>query len=316
MEARKDYLLNRWVFYASNRKKRPREFKKPIETAQTGTCFFCLGNEALTPPEIGSVKEKSKWILRWFDNKFPAVEKSGNPKIKSNGLLTSTSAYGNHWVFVETNNHSKQLWDLNPNHITKILIAYKKIISDLSKKTPTKYVLIFKNHGREGGTSLIHSHSQIVSMNIIPPLLEEESNASEQYKKKTKKCAYCEIIKKELKSPRKCFENKYFAAFTPYASRYSFEAWLFPKFHANSITEISDDKLLYHAEILSKVLRKLKTLNVSFNFFLHNSPDGKDLHYHMEITPRVGIWAGFEIGGNAIINSITPEDAAKFYRGK
>ncbi len=237
---------------------------------------------------------------------------AGSPKVKSSGFFTSSSAYGKHHVLVETNNHEKQLWDLSPVHIEKVLRAYKQIISSLKKEPSAKYVLVFKNHGREGGTSLVHSHSQIVSMNIIPPLLDEESKASAKFRK----CPYCDILKKEMKSQRKCFENKFFGAFTPYASRYSFETWIFPKWHVKSILDIPDDKLIYHAEILHKVLRRLRTLNVSFNFFLHNSPDGKNLHYHLEITPRVGIWAGFEIGGNAIINSILPEDAAKFYRGR
>ena len=41
---------------------------------------------------------------------------------------------------------------------------------------------------------------------------------------------------------------------------------------------------------------------------------GQDLHFHIEITPRFEKWGGFELSTGAIVNSIMPEDAAKFYR--
>ena len=70
------------------------------------------------------------------------------------------------------------------------------------------------------------------------------------------------------------------------------------------------------ASILKKILMKLKEMNLPYNFFLHYAPDGKDLHFHIEICPRLATWAGFELATNATINSVSPEDAAKFYRGE
>jgi hypothetical protein len=36
----------------------------------------------------------------------------------------------------------------------------------------------------------------------------------------------------------------------------------------------------------------------------------------MKIQPRESVWAGVELGSGLVINSIAPEDAAKFYREK
>ena len=68
------------------------------------------------------------------------------------------------------------------------------------------------------------------------------------------------------------------------------------------------------AEILKKILSKLKELNMSYNFYLHYSPKKEDLHFHIEVTPRIATWAGFEFSSGITINSITPEIAAEFYR--
>ena len=46
------------------------------------------------------------------------------------------------------------------------------------------------------------------------------------------------------------------------------------------------------------------------------SPSEENLHFHIEISPRLAIWAGFELLTGDIINSVPPEEAAKFYRGE
>jgi len=60
----------------------------------------------------------------------------------------------------------------------------------------------------------------------------------------------------------------------------------------------------------------LKKLNASYNYYLQYAPKGHDLHFHIELTPQFAKWGGFELSTGAIINSVMPEEAAKFYRGK
>ena len=85
----------------------------------------------------------------------------------------------------------------------------------------------------------------------------------------------------------------------------------------------------------TKILLKIKELNSGYNFFLHYSPYNEispekeisaekaihinkddSLHFHYEFTPRVANFAGFEISTDMTINSVSPEEAAKFYRGE
>src|SRR3990167_5812070 len=108
-------------------------------------------------------------------------------------------------------------------------------------------------------------------------------------------------------------ENKSVIAFAPFASRFNFEAWIFPKRHVKSITDMYDNELYDIASALKKILMKLKEKNISYNFYLHYAPKGKGLNFHIEITPRIAKWGGFELSTGAIINSVMPEDAARFY---
>lgn len=309
-EVRKDYILDRYVVISTLRKKRPHQFKEESEPQKDEKCFFCPGMEDQTPPEIGRIG-KRKWKLRWFPNKFYAVVQEGDPNIKTdNDFFTYSSNYGKHEVIVETPDHKKQLWDLKVKDISQLFGVYNERINRIPEDPRIKYVPVFKNHGKKGGTSVVHSHSQIISLNHIPDNIQQEVEACKRYDS----CPYCRIIEIEKQSDRRCFENDSFVAFTPYASRFNFEVWVFPKKHVKTLSEIEDYSDV--ADIMKKILSRLKTLNVSFNYYLHYAPPGEDLHFHIEVAPRIAVWAGFEISTGESINAVTPEDAAAFYRGE
>ena len=307
---RKDYILDRWVYYASSRVKRPREFKSTTSKEESKICFFCPGSEHLTPPEIGRVEYNGSWKMRWFLNKFPAVDQKKYSKLNPKKFLSETGNYGVHEIIVETNHHKSQLWDLPLKDYIDLLEIYKIRINTLERQKEIKYIDIFKNHGKDAGTSLLHSHSQVMALVQIPGLVSEEISASKKYRK----CPYCEIIKMESKSKRKIFETKNVIAFAPFASRFNYEAWIFPKKHKKTLEELNEEELKDFAAAMKKILFKLKKLNASYNFYLHYSPEKENLHFHIEITPRIATWGGFELSTDFIINSVMPEDAAVEYR--
>lgn len=307
---RKDYILDRWVYFATSRGKRPREFKAVVLKEESKTCLFCPGNEKYTPKEIGRLEYKGDWKIRWFPNKYPAVDDKNEHNIKEKKYFTESDSYGKHEIVAETPHHRSQLADLPVSQIIELLEVYKIRIKDLSKKKHVKYVQVFKNHGKDAGTSIVHSHSQIVAVPQIPSLVQQEINASKKYKK----CPYCEIVKLESKSKRKILETKNVVAFAPFASRFNYEACIFPKQHKKTLEELNDEELKGFAAAIKKILLKLKKLNASYNFYLHYSPAKENLHFHIEITPRIATWGGFELSTDFTINSVMPEDAARFYR--
>ncbi len=311
-ELRKDYILDRWVIIASERSKRPHEFKSKSKKEKKGLCYFCPGNEDKTPPEKFCIDDKQgNWKIRVFDNKFPAEKLEGQFDIQThNKYFTFSSSYGVHEIIVETPDHDKQLWDMSEEEFAEVLKVYDMRIRELEKLQHIKYVSIFKNHGEKAGTSLLHSHTQIIASNIINQNVAAEAEAVKRYES----CPYCEIVDIEKTSDRRCFENDKFAAFCPYASRFNFEAWVLPKMHIKRLSDLDDNGYLQLADIFLRVLRKLKELNAPYNFFIHYSPKGEDLHLQIHITPRLSIRAGFEFSSDIIITIVPPEDAAGFYR--
>ncbi|MBT4825050.1 galactose-1-phosphate uridylyltransferase [Candidatus Woesearchaeota archaeon] len=324
-ELRKDYLLERYVIIAAGRGKRPHQFTDEKKETSAKKCFFCPGSEDQTPKEIYRVGSANDWKIRVFPNKFAAVNENrdkNDAEIKThNEFFTFAEGVGNHEVVVETPDHEKQLVDLDVDEMVDVFKTYILRIKELEQKKDVKYVLVFKNHGKDAGTSLVHSHSQIVAYNLVPTIIQQKEKAIAKYAEKAANnnsephCAYCKILNIEKTSDRKVFENNNFVCFTPYASRMPYEVLFFPKRHVVSVKYLNDGELYDLCDLLKKVLVKLKEFNASYNFYLHNGT-GKEhqFHFHVELLPRITKWAGFELGSETIINTTSPEDAALFYR--
>lgn len=314
-ELRREYVFNQWVIVAKERGKRPHEFKKgqAVKKPVNG-CVFCPGNEDMTPPEISRIEENGKWLIRTIYNKFAATT-NVNRRFHEN-FLTKYSAYGKHEVIIETPEHNRALGDLSVEHIAKLVDVYAERIKENEKDPRIKYVLVFKNHGSEAGTSLAHSHSQVIALSRVPTTVQDELAAAGRYKREKGRCVFCDIWRQEMRSSRRIYADKNIAAFAPFASRFSFEAWIVPKRHVRSLVDMTALERFSLAGALKKIIDGLnRSLNYPpYNFYLHVAPKGHDAHFHLELCPRVSKWAGFELGTGYVINTMPAETAAQHYR--
>jgi UDPglucose--hexose-1-phosphate uridylyltransferase len=311
-EFRKDTLHNKWTLIVPTRGKRPHAFsfeETEEEKKDKNNCPFCEGNERMTPPETDSFRDKGKpdtpgWQVRVFPNKYPAL----NKEIKMRGLADKNrpfvEGYGLHEVIAETPEHSKDIYSMNQDEIILILKMYRKRYKILKEKKNIKSVFIFKNHGRAAGASLSHSHSQILALPIVPPFIEEETQAI----KKAKSCIYCRFTEKAFNDNRVLLENSDFVALAPYASEYPYELLILPRRHQPFFEEIEDKQLTLLANVIKCVFSKYKNLlgAIPFNYFF-NTPSIKKGHWNIQIMPKLITPAGFEKGTGISINPIPPE---------
>jgi len=302
-EIRKSYFLNKYVIITPGRAKRPRDVQEETVVAKKGFCPFCP--ESVAEENIVDVinKKNSKdWQVLSIKNIFPAVS------------LDNKKAYGTQEVVVDSPIHDKELASLSKEEIKDLLRMYIKRTKGLMLNKELDYILCFKNQGSKAGASIAHAHSQIFATQIIPADLKEEHELSKEYQLKNKICPYCDIIKKESQSERNIFTDQHMTAFTPYASRYHYEAWIFPLRHLDNITLLNEDELESLAVVLKKILVKLQGLGLSFNYYLHNVVSNDSQHFYIKIQPRDSVWAGVELGSGLVINSISPEMAAEYYK--
>lgn len=298
-EIRKSYLLEEYVIITPGRKKRPRDIKEETSLRPQDRCVFC-------PKGI----EKSVLIKKYnhpdpitlLKNKFPAVT-LGNPK-----------AFGKQEVIVETEKHGVQLSALPVEHIEKIIGVYSDRTKELMKNKKLDYILIFKNQGSKAGASLLHAHSQVFATEIVAPDVRQELIAAHEYQLKNNSCVWCEVIKKESHSSRLIGKDRHAIAFAPYASKYHYEAWIFPFRHLDNLTTLNQPEINSIAKLLKKITTKLDAIGLSYNFFMHQVVTDYNQHFCIKIQPRDSVWAGVELGSGIVINSVPPEQAAKYYR--
>jgi len=336
-EVRKDYLLDRWVVIATERGRRPTDFaKKEKEQAKTTVCPLCPGNEHMTPPAVlvylkkgkGIKKDKDKngfrhknWLIRCIPNLYPAFTPP-KKRISKSQIMKSANlveAVGHHEVLIESPIHDEHPPDAKISQVIHVINGYVDRLRELSGKPYVKYVSIFRNHGLEAGASLSHAHSQIIATPFVPKIVEEELKASRKFWKQKKKCVFCDIIEKELGGTRLILENPRFVAFTPYASIHPLEFWIIPKKHETTLLCLSQAKVKTFAETLKTCLKGLKELvnDPPYNYGFHlaiNKENCNYYHWHLEVYPKLAIWAGFEKSTGMYINAVTPEAAAEGLR--
>ncbi len=326
-QLRKDPVTGRWVIVNLDDPKI--EFSVTPNTKSSKTCPFCPGQEAMTPPEIlahgrkTNSKNTPDWQVRVIPNKFPALRIEEKNEKSAMGLYDKVGGFGAHEVIIETPNHGLEMADMSLEHLELVLRVYRERCLDLRKDSRLKYILIFKNYGRDSGASLEHPHSQLIALPVVPSRVLQELKGAAKHAEFSERCIFCDILNQEKsEKTRTVFAQDGFVAVTPFASRFPFETWLMPTAHASSFDAASDEMLRPMAVALKAVLSKLKkALNdPPFNFMIHTLPLGAEetdsFHWHVEIIPHLTQVSGFELGTGFYVNPTPPEMAAEILRGQ
>lgn len=333
-EFRQNPASKDWVIIATERAKRPEEFQKkdgqpPPLPEFDHHCPFCPGNEAaLTPPEILSYREYGTganspgWWIRIIPNKFPALLPQGNlRRIKNEDFFTYMDGVGEHEVLLESPKHNLYIANMDQKQVEEIFLAYRERYTTLRKNDRYEMIIIFKNHGTQAGTSLIHPHSQLIATPVTPMHIRHRLEEAMRYYDDNGECVYCVEIKKELKlNERIILETDNFVSFVPFAASSPFEITVAPKAHIASFESTPPDKIKEFAYAVRIILKKLYhgLSNPDYNYMIFSSPchekDVEYFHWHLKIIPRVSAVAGFEMGSGIYINVVIPEKAAQFLR--
>jgi UDPglucose--hexose-1-phosphate uridylyltransferase len=327
-EIRQDPTTEEWVIVARERAKRPNEFTHQQTKRElpdfSSSCPFCPGNESMTPPQtlLYQKQDGNGWQVRAFANKFAALSPDSRiTRDIEEGFFTKMKGVGVHEVIVETPLHNRSLALMGEDEVLKVLNAYHERYNKLSGQPFAKLIIIFKNHGIMAGTSLEHSHSQLVVTPVVPKHIRLRHEVAIRYYDRTGRCLYSDLAEHELKSGKRIvMDTEKFIVFHPFASQRPFEIWILPKKRQASFGTVSDKDLENLAYVLRINLIKLyQGLNdPDFNYVIDTAPVGDENEpyymWHMRIIPRLTEVAGFEIGSGIYINTAVPEETARFIR--
>ncbi len=267
-----DILSRRWVIVSPQRLGRPEKLKK-----SSRSCPFCPGHERMTTPEVlrfgkGEANQPG-WLVRVIPNKYPITDF--------------------HEVFIHTPDCKKELETLPLSHLQLIFQAYRERYNFYRKKGQ---VMIFCNHRKHAGASLLHSHSQLV---VLPFQINLDT-----------------LNREPLNNTVRDTTN--FVVYCPDFSQWPYEVWIAPRKENTVFGDITDEEIEDLVAIFQNTLRSIQKIYTksnladipfSYNFYIYPKEN-----WYLRIIPRFVFRAGFELGTGLNVNIVDPIEAAREYK--
>jgi UDPglucose--hexose-1-phosphate uridylyltransferase len=331
-EFRQDIVSGQWVLISTERSKKPDSKSRESLHQSVDQCPFedlkvFSQGEVLLAFDSGKEVEPSPNLEKWstvvIKNRYPALKYGvcGSPYERD--IYSVMEGHGFHELVI-TKDHDRSLAHFNNQEIQEVLMTYRGRYRAIAKDNCADYILIFHNHGKTAGASVYHNHSQILSTPIIPPEVAESLKGADRYFKEHGRSPYEVMLDFELREGKRIvYQNESFVVLCAFASKTPYEIKIFPKYAESSFGQLADSKLSDLADAMSVIFKKLHKAfeDIDYNFYIHTAPVAKTegisydpYRWHIEISPRVSIAAGFEWGTSIFINHTDPDDAAKLLR--
>lgn len=274
-------------------------------------CPFDEGRETATPPETfaigppGRPPDTPGWRVRVVPNKFPAFGPWPRDGDRPDGLLARRAAVGRQEVVVHSPRHVRTIAELGVRELELVAEAWQAR-AEAAREAGFQYVHALVNEGAGAGASLPHTHSQLVWLEEVPPLVAQEH----ELLKAAGSCVLCDVLEEERSQRMRVVEERDgIILLCPFAGRQPYEMLAAP-------LDCEDDpftsrQLASALTLVAEGVRRLRVNEgpVSLNIWLHAGG-----HWHLEILPRLGVLAGVELGAGYFVNTMAPESAAGVLR--
>jgi UDPglucose--hexose-1-phosphate uridylyltransferase len=191
-------------------------------------------------------------------------------------------------VVVHTPEHLTSIADLDDGRLEVVAEAWRRRAADVDGYA---YLHALVNEGREAGSSLPHTHSQLAWFSEVPPAPATERGLS------------------GLLEGEAVLERGGLVLLCPHGSRLPYEMLVAPAEPQGRAFE--SDLLGPALALAAEGARRLRRLvpDAPLNLWVHDVE-----WWHVELLPRLAVLAGIELGAGVSINGLPPEDAAAALR--
>jgi UDPglucose--hexose-1-phosphate uridylyltransferase len=229
----------------------------------------------LALPAEGREPDTAGWSVRVVPNKYPAFERQE--------------------VVVHSPEHVRSIAELGAAQLGLVAEAWRLRAAAAVEQGRALFAGI--NEGRAAGASLLHSHSQLVWLDAEPPIPQAERGEG---------CRLCDYLELERGEGTRIVEDSDgLVLLCPYGSRSPYECLIAPVEHDGD--GYASPLLGAALELAAEALRRLAEAEGPrpMNLWLHEAG-----HWHLELLPRLNVYAALELGAGHYINTLAPEHAA------
>jgi UDPglucose--hexose-1-phosphate uridylyltransferase len=191
-------------------------------------------------------------------------------------------------VVVHTPRHVRSVAELSEDELSLVATAWQARAA-AAEEAGYAYVHAVINEGRAAGASLPHTHSQLVWLREPPPAVRAE---------RVDGCAVCDLLSHDD------LELEPGVVVHP-AGRAPYELLIAPEQHDEH--GLKSTSLPHTLHAVRRSVRRLYDVAgpAPFNAWLH-----AEGHWHIELVPRLTVFAGIELGAGIYVNPLAPEEAA------
>ncbi|MFZ4585522.1 MAG: DUF4921 family protein [Acidimicrobiia bacterium] len=314
-ERRYDPIHDRWVIVAADRAERPHTFRTmaPIEGDHDATCPFCPGNEAQTTPEVFRSGEGAPnslgWQVRVFPNMYPVVGPDREAHPGDDHWRSSESATGSHEVVLMSPVHRHSLADLT-DHDARTFFRVLRDRVRVHRDRGHHYSQVLINHGTAAGASIEHPHAQLISIDFVPDPIDQVAQQG------ANACGAVVAAARdhERAGALTVLTTDALVAWVPWASATPYVTNITPTTDCARFADADDGDVDAVALTCRELVRALRAElgEQPYNLLVMSAANGDDrpFQWYVEIQPRLGVLAGFELGAGVYVNIVPPEIAA------
>jgi len=237
-----------------------------------------------------------------------ASRRAGDPD-----LFSSRPADGVHEVIVNAPGHATALAELDDPQIEVVVETWRE---RMRAHRDAAYAQLIVNEGGDAGASLEHTHAQLYALPFVPAAVARERERAGAYRERTAGGGLLgEILVEEVRRRERLVAiDEEAALICPWASRGPFEMRIIPRAANPSFAEDTVGAAMLGTAV--RLLAKALGGRPELNLWVRTAPRGEasGFHWHIDISPRSSIKAGFELGTGIDINTYPPEQAASDLR--
>ena len=213
-------------------------------------------------------------------------------------------------MIVNSPRHLTSLGQLDADELAEAVAGWRERMRAHSERAA--YVQLIVNEGREAGASLEHSHAQLYALGFVPAQVARERERFASYNQHTMGGdLLAEIASEEVRRRERLVAIDDDALLIcPWASRSPFELRIIPR-AARAELRAGRRGGAGNAPDGAAGARARFDRVPQFNAWTITAPRGAEsFHWHLDIAPRIGIRAGFEMSTGVELNVFPPERAA------
>lgn len=286
-----------------------------------GRCPFCPGHEADTEATIAAIPEEGQWRVRVVRNLYAIAD--ANACIDGARPLSgeAVAALGAHEVLVEAREHEGDLGDFTLEQTTDVVRMYRDRTAALERIPGMRQVYVFRNRGRRAGSSQPHPHGQIVATCVPGRDPEDRLAVARAHHAAHGRSLLDDVLERELAAGERVVETTdRFVIVCPFAPLENWHVSIVPRSARGSFSALADDSLAELAGALQRTIRRMSAASggADYNLVVRLPPvaarEESFAFWYVDVLPRRGGGAGFELSSGMPVVTVMPEEAAAAMR--